>query len=82
MLKNYDNGWDVRDSECLPGSGASGAARERPRWASSPSDMMAEARAEYDAEQTMADAEDDPVAANDVVRLRNRTARETGAPNA
>src|SRR5437868_15156550 len=29
------------------------------------SDMMAEARAEYDGEQTIADAEDQPVAANE-----------------
>src|SRR5215831_10197065 len=35
------------------------------------SDMMAEARAEYDSEQIIADAEGDP-AANEVVRLRNR----------
>ena len=46
------------------------------------SDMMAEARAEYDAEQTIADAEADPVAANEVVRLRNGHAREAGSPNA
>jgi hypothetical protein len=46
------------------------------------SDMMAEARAEYDAEQTTADAEDDPAATNEVVRLRNRIAREAGSPNA
>ena len=46
------------------------------------SDMMAEARAEYDAEQTIACAEDDPVEANEVVRLRNGHAREAGSPNA
>jgi Protein of unknown function (DUF5132) len=46
------------------------------------SDMMAEARTEYDAEQTIADAEDDPVEANEVVRLRDRPAREAGSPNA
>lgn len=51
------------------------------------SDMMAEARAEYDAEQTVADAETDPVAANEVVRLHNGhahngPAREAGSPNA
>ena len=46
------------------------------------SDMMAEARAEYDAEQTMGGAEGDPVAAIEVVRLRDRPAREAGAPNA
>jgi hypothetical protein len=45
------------------------------------SDVMAEARAEYDAEQTAAD-EGDAVAANEVVRLRDRTSREAGAPNA
>ena len=45
-------------------------------------DMMAEARAEYDAEQTIADAEPDPVAANEVVRLHNGHAREAGSPNA
>ena len=45
------------------------------------SDVMAEARAEYDLEQTAAD-EGDPVAANEVVRLRERPAREAGAPNA
>ena len=46
------------------------------------SDMMAEARAEYDAEQIITDAEDDPVEANEVVRLRDRPAREAGSPNA
>lgn len=46
------------------------------------SDMMAEARAEYDAEQTIAGDEGGPVAANEVVRLRNRSAREAGSPNA
>jgi hypothetical protein len=46
------------------------------------SDMMAEARTEYEAEQTIADAEDEPVAANEVVRLRNGHAREAGSPNA
>jgi Protein of unknown function (DUF5132) len=46
------------------------------------SDMMAEARAEYDAEQPMEGAEGDPVAANEVVRLRDRPAREAGSPNA
>jgi Protein of unknown function (DUF5132) len=46
------------------------------------SDMMAEARAEYDAEKTVGDAEHDPVAANEVVRLRDRPAREAGSPNA
>ena len=46
------------------------------------SDVMAEARAEYDAEQTIADAEAGPVAANEVVRLHNGHAREAGSPNA
>jgi len=46
------------------------------------SDMMAEARAEYDAEQVSAGDADGPVAANEVVRLRDRGAREAGAPNA
>jgi hypothetical protein len=46
------------------------------------SDMMAEARAEYDAEQSVSVAEDDPVTANEVVRLRNGHAREAGPPNA
>ena len=46
------------------------------------SDMMAEARAEYDAEQTIADAEADPVAAREVVRRRNGHAREAGSSNA
>jgi hypothetical protein len=46
------------------------------------SDMMAEARAEYEVEQTIADAKDEPVAANEVVRLRNGHAREAGSPNA
>jgi len=44
--------------------------------------MMAEARAEYEVEQTIADAEDEPVAANEVVRLRNGHATEAGSPNA
>jgi hypothetical protein len=46
------------------------------------SDMMAEARAEYDAEQSVRGAPDEPVAANEVVRLRNGHAREAGSPNA
>ena len=45
------------------------------------SDMMAEARAEYDAEQSVG-VEDNPVAANEVVRLRNGHAKEAGSPNA
>src|SRR5271169_4460203 len=39
------------------------------------SDMMAEARAEYDAEQSAGSAPDDPVAVNEVVRLHNGHAR-------
>ena len=46
------------------------------------SDMMAEARAEYDAEQVLAGGADRPVAANEIVRLRDRAAREASAPNA
>src|SRR5215468_7978994 len=46
------------------------------------SDMMAEARAEYEAEQPMPNGEGDTVAANDVVRLRNGHGKEVGAPNA
>jgi hypothetical protein len=46
------------------------------------SDMMAEARAEYDAEQAIANDEDEPLAANEIVMLRDRPAREAGAPNA
>ena len=46
------------------------------------SDMMAEARAEYDAEQSVRGAPDDSVAANEVVQLRNGHAREAGSPNA
>ena len=46
------------------------------------SDMMAEARAEYDAEQKPDVGEDNPVAAKEVVRLRNGHAREAGSPNA
>jgi len=46
------------------------------------SDMMAEARAEYDVEQSVGVAEDDPVTTNEVVRLRNGHAREAGSPNA
>jgi len=46
------------------------------------SDMMAEARAEYDAEQSVGVAVDNTVAANEVVRLRNGHAKEAGSPNA
>lgn len=45
-------------------------------------DMMAEARAEYEAEQALARADRDTAAANEVVRLRNGRGREVGAPNA
>ena len=48
------------------------------------SDMMAEARAEYDAERDAggAAALDEPIAVNEVVPLRNGKAREAGSPNA
>jgi hypothetical protein len=46
------------------------------------SDMMAEARAEYDAEQVSRDGDTGPAAANEVVRLRDHAAREAGVPNA
>ncbi|HEX9536286.1 MAG TPA: DUF5132 domain-containing protein [Stellaceae bacterium] len=46
------------------------------------SDMMAEARAEYDAEQMLGVAKENSVAANEVVRLRNGHAKEAGSPNA
>ena len=45
------------------------------------SDMMAEARAEYEAEQALAHAQQDAAAATEVVRLRATSAREAGAPN-
>jgi hypothetical protein len=45
------------------------------------SDMMAEARAEYDAEQSVGGAPD-PVAAKEIVRLRNGHAKEAVSPNA
>jgi Protein of unknown function (DUF5132) len=45
-------------------------------------DMMAEARAEYDAEQSLAAVEGDQVAANEVVRLRSGRGKEAGSPNA
>lgn len=46
-------------------------------------DIMAEARAEYDAERTAAGAEGgDAIAANDVVRLRSARGKEAGSPNA
>ncbi|MBV9200195.1 MAG: DUF5132 domain-containing protein [Alphaproteobacteria bacterium] len=43
------------------------------------SDVMAEARAEYE-QSTPSD--ESGAAANEVVRLRNRSAREAGSPNA
>jgi hypothetical protein len=46
------------------------------------SDMMAEARAEYDAEQSVGVAEDNTVAVNEVVRLGNGHAKGAGSPNA
>jgi hypothetical protein len=46
------------------------------------SDMLAEARAEYDTEQRMGGDPDEPVAANEVVQLSNGHAREAGSPNA
>src|SRR5580704_2126223 len=46
------------------------------------SDMMAEARADYDAEQSVGVAEDNTVAVNEVVRLGNGHAKEAGSPNA
>jgi Protein of unknown function (DUF5132) len=46
------------------------------------SDMMAEARAEYEAEQRMPNGEGDAIAANEVVRLCNGHGKEVGAPNA
>jgi hypothetical protein len=46
------------------------------------SDMMAEARAEYEAEQAGPQAWGDPVAATEVVRLRNARGKEAGSPNA
>jgi hypothetical protein len=47
------------------------------------SDMLAEARAEYEAEQTVAGGPmgGEP-AANEVVRLRNARGKEAGSPNA
>ena len=46
------------------------------------SDMMAEARAEYEAEQSAGGAPGEPVAVNEVVPLRKGNAREAGSPNA
>jgi hypothetical protein len=44
-------------------------------------DMLAEARAEYDAEHGV-DSAGDPLAANEVVRLRSGRGKEAGSPNA
>jgi uncharacterized protein DUF5132 len=46
------------------------------------SDMMAEARAEYDAARELGGGDNKPLAANEVVRLSDRPGREAGAPNA
>jgi Protein of unknown function (DUF5132) len=46
------------------------------------SDVMAEARAEYEAEQSVPEAAGDPVATREVVRLRNPRGKEAGSPNA
>ena len=48
------------------------------------SDIMAEARAEYDAEQAAAGsvATANEASANEVVRLRNTRGKEAGSPNA
>jgi hypothetical protein len=45
-------------------------------------DMLAEARAEYDAEHLLPNGEDGAVAANDVVRLHHGHGKEVGSPNA
>ena len=46
------------------------------------SDLMAEARAEYDAEQPLPNGAGDVSATQEVVRLRNGHGEEVGAPNA
>ena len=46
------------------------------------SDLMAEALAEYEADQVVPGAEADPVAANEVVRLHNGHGKEVGSSNA
>ena len=46
------------------------------------SDMMAEARAEYEAEQVVPETAGDPMAASEVVRLRDARGKEAGSPNA
>ena len=45
-------------------------------------DMMAEARAEYEAEQTMPNGQAEAVAENEIVRLRNGHGKEVRLPNA
>jgi hypothetical protein len=46
------------------------------------SDMMAEARAEYEAGQTKADGQGESIAENEVVRLRNGSGKEVHSPHA
>jgi Protein of unknown function (DUF5132) len=46
------------------------------------SDVMAEARAEYEAEQPMPNGEGDTAIAKGIVRLRNGNGKEVGTPNA
>jgi hypothetical protein len=46
------------------------------------SDLMAEARAEYEAEQPMPNSPGDAAAANEVVKLHNGRGEEVVAPNA
>ena len=45
-------------------------------------DMLAEARAEYDAEHSPPGADGAPLAAKEVVRLRGARGKEAGSPNA
>jgi hypothetical protein len=45
-------------------------------------DLMAEARAEYEAEQQLVSADGEAVAANEVVRLRRGSGNEASSPNA
>jgi hypothetical protein len=46
------------------------------------SDVMAEARAEYEAEQTTPNGQAEAVAENEIVRLRNGHGKEVRPPNA
>ena len=46
------------------------------------SDVMAEARAEYEAEQTMPNGQAEAVAENEIVRLHNGQGKEVRAPHA